>query len=585
MNRHERRAAAREAKKAPSGSGASNSARLCEFGRQHLQAGRLLDAQLCCRQALAADPDFAEALHLMGLVSLQGGQFDHAIEWIARADRQAPGADYLLTLALALEQQGRFAEALKSYQRLIEREPHHLEAAHRCGFLLLSRLGRAADALAYLDLCDRLHPNHASVLDHRSQALLELRRPAEALTDGLAAHALNPANADICNNIGVALQLLQREDEALAWFDKAVALRQGFAKAVANKAFTLTQIQRFDEALAAFGQAKAIDPSDAGAELNCAQLHLLTGNFEAGWAGREARWRSHAGLVSYPKFSQPVWRGNVDASGKTILVYEDEGFGDTIQFARYVPMLAARGARVILVVGDALHPLLSRLPGVARCLPKSSKVLPAFDMHCPACSLPLAFATRLDTIPAAMSYLPAPATGHIQAWEARLSDRLGPHDRLRVGLVWSGRPTHMNDHNRSIPLEMLSRLLDPGAAFVSLQKDPRPIDRTVLADGRLVDLTGHLADFADTAALASCLDLVITVDTSVAHLAGALGRPAWVMLPYTPDWRWLLGRDDSPWYPTLRLFRQGASRNWEDVLERVWTELAARVAAFRAAQT
>jgi len=233
---------------------------------------------------------------------------------------------------------------------------------------------------------------------------------------------------------------------------------------------------------------------------------------------------------------------------------------------------SARGARVILVVDDAAYPLLSALSDVAQCFPKSTGMLPAFDMHCPMSSLPLAFATRLDTIPSGVSYLPAPAESRVHAWEGRL----GPHERPRVGLVWSGNPNHINDHNRSIPLRTLARILDLDAAFVSLQKDARRDDGAVLRERTgLIDLTAELTDFSETAALVSCLDLVITVDTSVAHLAGALGRPAWVLLPFSPDYRWLLGRDDSPWYPTLRLFRQTESREYGSVLDRVRAELVA----------
>jgi ADP-heptose:LPS heptosyltransferase len=239
-------------------------------------------------------------------------------------------------------------------------------------------------------------------------------------------------------------------------------------------------------------------------------------------------------------------------------------------------MLAARGARVILVVERAAQALLSGLAGVSQCLALGD-MLPAFDMHCPTCSLPLALGTRLDTIPSATSYLPLPAESRVQAWE----NRLGAHDRLRIGLVWSGNPEHGNDHNRSLPLRTLSRILDVDATFVSLQKDPKPADKTVLLERtEIVDLTAHLTDFTETAALVSCLDLVITVDTSVAHLAGALGCPTWVLLPYAPDWRWLLDRDDSPWYPTARLFRQDETRDYASVLDRVRDELLKRVTAF-----
>ena len=303
---------------------------------------------------------------------------------------------------------------------------------------------------------------------------------------------------------------------------------------------------------------------------------MLTGNFEAGWAGREARWKIPALSLHYPKFSQPMWLGKEPIDGKTILINVDEGLGDTIQFARYVPMVAARGARVILAVQDALYPLLSNLPGIAQCLPLSTSERPAYDMYCPVSSLPLAFGTKLETIPSATPYLPAPAESRVQAWQ----DRLGPHDRLRVGLVWSGNPKHGNDRNRSIPLRMLAHILDVDATFISLQKDPRPDDKvTLLERTEIIDLTAELTDFAETAALASCLDLVISVDTSIAHLAGALGRPTWILLPYTPDYRWLLDRDDSPWYPTVRLFRQTAAREYQSVVERMRTALLAMISA------
>jgi hypothetical protein len=239
-------------------------------------------------------------------------------------------------------------------------------------------------------------------------------------------------------------------------------------------------------------------------------------------------------------------------------------------------MLAERGARIILFVQDAVVPLLSGLSGVSQCISSSARARLGFDLHCPLGSLPLAFRTTLATIPSPLSFLPLPAEACRQVWQ----DRLGPRDRLRVGLVWSGNPKHKNDHNRSISLRLLLRILDVGATFVSLQKDPRPDDKAALLERTdIVDLTEHLTDFVQTATLISCLDLVITVDTSVAHLSGALGRPTWVLLPYTPDYRWLLDRDDSPWYPTVRLFRQDETREYSEVIDRVRKELATLIAA------
>jgi hypothetical protein len=332
----------------------------------------------------------------------------------------------------------------------------------------------------------------------------------------------------------------------------------------------LSQLQCFDEAFALYDQIRAKRLNDATTDWNLALLQMLTGNFEAGWAGRESRWRK-SDPPPYPKFSQPMWLGQEPIEGKTILVHVDEGAGDTIQFVRYVALLAGRGARIILVVERHLHSLISGLPGIEQCLSFPNDPLPAFDMHCPIGSLPLVFGTRLDSIPSSTSYLPPPSEARVQFWEARL----GPRDRPRVGLVWSGNPSHRNDVNRSTSLRLMSCLLDLDATFVSLQKDPKPDDKAMLAQTGIIDLTSELADFNETAALIACLDLVITVDTGVAHLAGALGCPTWILLPWTPDYRWLLNRDDSPWYPTVRLFRQSAARDYAEVLERVRGELVA----------
>jgi hypothetical protein len=395
------------------------------------------------------------------------------------------------------------------------------------------------------------------------------------LADFQRAHAQDPDNADICNDVGHVLARLRRDEEALQWFDKAIERRPRFGIALSNKATSLRQLNRLQEASRFYRDVIRLDPENAWAEVGLAHIDLMTGNFEAGWTGHEARLRISLRSSYYPKFSQPMWRGEGPIEGKTFLICAEEGLGDSVQFARYIPMLASRGARVILVVQEAARALLSGVAGVAQCLPTSVDEFPPFDFHCALSSLPLAFGTRLDTIPAGSMYLPAPNVSRVQAWE----DRLGPRNRLLIGLVWSGNPNHRNDFNRSIPLRTLTRILDTDATFVSLQKNPRSDDKAVLLERtEIVDLTGHLTDFAETAALVSCLDLIVTVDTSVAHLAAALGRPTWILLPYVPDWRWLLDRDDNPWYPTVRLFRQTETREYESVLDRVRTELRALIA-------
>jgi tetratricopeptide (TPR) repeat protein len=541
----------------------------------------------------------------MGLLSLDAGQGDHALEWIAGAIRQTPRAEYLSSLGSALQQLGRHEEALKAFDKAIQLAPDDALLWKNLGDVLLN-LGRRAEALlglqhalrlnprdweaawksgvllheaawfeealAQFNLCHELQPNHALTLSVRALALRGLKRFEEALADSRRAHQLDPGNAEICTNAGDVLSSLGRYHEALLWLDRALALRPDFLPALQNKASSLVQLHRFEEAIAVRKLLKRLDPDDPDKDLRLGQLDLLTGNFEAGWARREARFKIPGLPTASFNFAQPIWLGEQAVKDKTILVHADEGLGDTIQFVRYVPMLAQLGARVILVVQDELHVLLSGLPGVLQCLPTSAGSLPPFDMYCPICTLPLAFATRLDTIPSAISYLPAPPDDRVQAWE----NRLGPRKKLRVGLMWSGNPKHSNDQNRSLPFRTLSRICDLDIAWVSLQKDPRPDDRAALTERpEILDLTADLTNFVDTAALISCLDLVITVDTSVAHLAGALGRPTWILLPYVPEWRWLLDREDSPWYPTVRLFRQRPTRDYAGVMDWVRAELVA----------
>ena len=478
MNRRERRA--RKSK-----TDALTPAAPCEAGHRYLQAGQALEAQLCCERLLAADPNHADALHLMGMIALQNKQYDHALEWMARAVAQEPRPDYLAGLGAILSRQGRHEEALKafdkavqlkpdeaalwkqlgdtllelrrydhallSFQHVLKLDPRHQDAAYKCG-VLLHDAGRFEEAVTHLNICDDLLPNHAPTLQARARALLGLRKLEQALSDNLRANTLAPGNADTLNNIGACLQSLGREEEALVWFDEALERLPDSIEILNNKASILGQLQRFGEALALYNDIRARDLNNATTDWNLALLQMLLGDFDAGWAGREARWTT-SDPSPYPKFSQPMWLGKESIEGKTILIHVDEGLGDTIQFVRYLPDVAAQGARVILVVERPLACLLSGFPGVSQCLAFSGDPLPAFDMHCPIGSLPLAFKTRLDTIPAATAYLPAPQQNRIQEWNARL----GPHDRLRVGLVWSGSRTHRNDHNRSMSFAMHPR--------------------------------------------------------------------------------------------------------------------------------
>jgi tetratricopeptide (TPR) repeat protein len=583
MNRQERRAAARKSRNSPKAPAASTSAALYELGLAHLRGGRLMDAQVCGQQALAIDPLHADSFFLMGLLAIEADNSDHAVNWFARALGQTVKIEYLVALGAALRRLQRFDEAAKAFDKAVQLKPGNPQAWKSLANAL-GEAGRTDESLLAWQHVLTLDPDDRDAayqcFEKRGHMLHGQKRFEEALANHREAHALDPANPNPCNNIGASLQSLHRDEEAVTWFDRTLALKPDYVMASRNKAISLIQLGRFDEATSILNHVRTVEPDNAEAEWNLSLLQLMAGDFEAGWAGREARWRSNMRPASYPHFSQAMWRGETDVAGKTVLVQEDEGLGDTLQFARYIPMLAARGARVILLVRDHFYPLLSTLPGVAQCIPqRSAGSLPHFDLHCPLCSLPFAFRTRLDTIPSEVPYLPAPSAALVQGWRDRLAAQTGGRDSLRVGLVWSGNPKHDNDHNRSIQLQALLPMTDADAAFVSLQKELRAGDSALLAQSRIINLTSHLTDFAETAALLACLDLVITVDTSVAHLAGALGRPTWILLPFVPDYRWLLGREDSPWYPTLRLFRQSARGDWGPVIERVGRELAERIAA------
>jgi tetratricopeptide (TPR) repeat protein len=581
-----------------------------EAGLRLLQAGQLTEAEQCGRSALALDQSHADSLHLMGMLCVAAKQYDLAIEWLTMAVRQNPDvADYLSNLGLALQRRDRFDEAITCYDRALLLEPGQAEIWFRMGESLQHerRLdeaiqcfdqalkldprhavaargsatlhfdeGRYEQAIASFDRLLELRPDLAGAHNLRGICLLQLGRLEEALANCSKAIELAPDDAHFASNIGLVLHGLGRDEEALDHSEKALALNPAFPLALNNRAQSLLALLRFDEALAVLDQAIAIDPDFDKAHWNVALTRLLLGDFEGGWARRE-RGRGCRDFFVDRKFTRPHWLGDVPIAGQTILLHSDEGLGDTIQYARYVKLVAQLGARVILEVPAPVHALLSGIEGVSLCL-KRGAALPDFDFHCPLSALPLAFKTRLETIPSDVPYLPAPPNGLRQAWEARL----GPHDKMRIGLVWSGSPAHGNDRKRSMRLATMCRILDVDARFFSLQKDARSDDRATLTERPdIVDLTTDFTDFVETASMLSCLDLVISVDTSVAHLAGALAREAWILLPYAPDYRWLLDRSDSPWYPTVRLFRQSAARDYAEVLDRVRTQLNARIAAWQ----
>jgi tetratricopeptide (TPR) repeat protein len=536
---------------------------LCMLALLEYQGGRPGEALRLLDQALAVNPASLNAVCNRGSVLLAMKRYEEALASMDRAlALRADLAEVHFNRGVILNELKRRPEALASYDRALALKPEYAEAWVNRGNVL-DALAHPLDALASYERAAALRPDLAVAHFNLGNALRNAGRGEEALASYARALALKPEYVEAWNNRANVLRELNRPEEALPDYERALALKPDYVDAVLNRGIVLNALNRHEEALACFARVLALQPDHAEAHY-CVSLHrLLAGDFERGWQEYEWRWRVHdAGTLA--RHAQPLWLGREDLSGKTILLPAEQGYGDTLQFCRYAALVAGRGARVILEVQPPLKSLLARLAGPAQVLAQGD-TLPPFDFHCPLMSLPLAFHTTLETIPAAAPYLTADPV-RADAWRARL----GSAPALRVGLAWSGRPTHRNDTNRSIPLVELAPLLESGASFVSLQKELRACDQETLAAFPALRHYGDLLqDYADTAALIDCLDLVITVDTSVAHLAGALGKPVWILLPFDPDWRWLLGREDSPWYPTARLFRQARLRDWGSVILRV----------------
>ncbi len=533
--------------------------------------GRLDEAAEAYRCAIAFKPDDPEGQASLGVALRRLGRLEEAAAALRHAARLAPErAAAHDALALTLRQLGRFIEAAEAARAALALDPDHATAHSNLGHALM-RLGRFAEAAAAFREAARCDPGDAEAHINRGAALLGLNRFGEAAVACAEAVRLAPGDANAHANLGFALAGLDRLDEGVAACAEAIRLAPGHANAHANLGFALIGLARFEAAIAALEAAIALDAGHVQAHRNLAMVLLLLGRFERGWAEYE-----HRGDHLLPegrrafvhgggrRVAPSQWRGEALA-GRTILLHAEQGLGDTVQFVRYVPEVARRGGRVLLLVPPTMERLLRDLPGVHRLL-TFGQDLPDVHLHCPLPSLPYALGmTTLDAIPAPGAYLRAEPEAR-ERWRQRLGGLRG----LRVGLAWAGNPEQGNDRNRSVAFRRLAPLWQvPGVDWVSLQVGPREADLDDAPEGLIRNLAPDLHDLAETAAAMSQLDLVLTVDTMVAHLAGALGRPAWVMLAFVADWRWMLEREDSPWYPTLRLFRQPRAGAWESVVERV----------------
>ena len=533
-----------------------------------MQLGEYEQALISLDRTVALDPKSVHAHFNRGTILLGLNRPDQAIAAFERTISLQPDfAEAYNDLGCALREKHLHARSLAAHQKAVSLQPD--SAAFQINVAMaLSSLRRNAEALPLIDQVLRVMPGDEAALLVRAQALIGLNRAQEALPVIDAVLATNPHDLKAQIWRSTAFIRLGKPEKALAIAEEVCRIAPENVLTHLARAQAMVQLNRLDEALASYEQVLKLAPDDTDAIWGRGLTLLTLGRFEDGWADYEARKRKPE-VYDKPHYAKPLWLGQESLKDKRLFVYWEQGFGDTIHFSRYVLLAAAAGAKVAFSVQDPLLRLFKdRLPNVA--VMGSNDAPAEFDLHCPLLSMPLGFGTRLETIPCMEGgYLKAPAQD-IAAWRQRLA----PAGR-RIGLVWSGSSSHLNDFNRSIPLARLQGLLQQDHAWISLQKEVREADRPALEASGILDLSAELRDYADTAALISALDLVITVDTSVAHLAGALGKPCWVMLPFAPDFRWLLDRDDSPWYSGMRLFRQPRPNDWDGVVERISMALSA----------
>nr|WP_246270074.1 tetratricopeptide repeat protein [Paraburkholderia solisilvae] len=524
---------------------------------------RFVDALDAYGRALSIVPNSVEVLLMQGLTLADSGRLDAALGSMNEAIAGQPNyVDAIYNSAVVLERLGRFDDALARCDRVLALDARHASALANKGNVLHS-LERHEEALESYQTALEIAPLSIEMWCNRARTLVDLNRLPEALESCDRAIALDEQYKLAWFYRGRVLQRLHRYEEAIVNLDRVLALDAEDKAARFQRGNALRSLMRHDEALVEYDRVLALDPGNIPTHFTKAFVYLQAGDFERGWPEYEWRWKEEQVGTFKKAFAQPLWLGEESIEDKTILLHAEQGLGDTLQFCRYVKFVKARGARVVVEVQQALKSLVATVEGVDQIVGQGDP-LPPFDVHCPLLSLPLVFRTNFASIPADVPYLKADDQ-RVAQWQARL----GAKTRPRIGIAWSGNRNHLDDHNRSIPLEALLQGLPESVAWISVQKQVRADEQRLLATSNVRDVSDAMGDFSDTAALMQCLDCVISVDTSVAHLAGALGRPLWVMLPYLPDWRWLLDRDDNPWYPGARLFRQTQAGEWHGVFERI----------------
>ena len=552
---------------------------MIQLATQHHRAGQFAEAEGLYRRVLAERPEDANATRLLGILASQCGKHEDAVMLLARATELTPtSAVAFHDLAGALRVAGRLGDAADVLRRLIMLRPGSADLYLELG-RIERQVGRLPEAAQTFEMSLVFQPGSAEALDLLGVTLADQQRYEEAIERYRKALELDPAFARTHNILGTALVRMGDPAAAEQHHRRAVELDPAYILAHCNLASDLIQQQKLDEAQRGLDLALIQWPDSA--DLHCALswIQRLRGDLPRGWDEHEWRWRlaeftSHAG-----RFSQPLWDGG-DLAGKTILLHFEGGYGDTIQFARYATLVAGRGGRVLLHCQEPLARLLKTVDGVDRVI-TTLDPLPEFDVHCPLLTLPHVFQTTLASIPAKAPYVSAPVE-LVRKWEQKLAGEEKNEQSKglkikRIGLAWSGNPKFGFDRLRSLMLSMLGPLGGvAGVQFYSLQVGEGAEQLASPPAGLVVkDYTAEIGDFADTAALMKNLDLIVSHDSAVAHLAGALGRPSVVLLPYAPDWRWLLERKDSPWYPSVRLFRQKKAGEWGEVVERVARSIVA----------
>jgi tetratricopeptide (TPR) repeat protein len=534
------------------------------------QAGDLQRARSAYEQILSMEPTQADALHLSGVIAAQTGNPAKAVDLIGKAVQIDPtNAAAFANLGSALHALKDLEGALAAYDRSVAIQ-QGFARAHFLRGNVLYELKMPEPAVASYDAAIALQPDFIEAYSNRGNALFDLRQLSAALASYDQALARNPDFVDALSNRGNVLRELNRYEEALASYDRALSVDATNVLVHFNRGVALNQLKQPEAALASYDRSIALRPDFAEAHFNRSLVSLLMGDFRGGWPEHEWRWKNRFGsnIRERRKFTEPLWLGEQSLAGRSILLYAEQGYGDTLQFCRYVRHVADLGAQVILEVPETLQTLMSSLDGVAELI-VAGHSLPRFDYQCPLMSLPLAFKTEIDTIPSQCGYLRSDPARTAQ-WRTRLGEKTAP----RVGLMWNGNATQPNDRNRSFWLAEWIPYLPSGFQYVSLQRNLRNQDaRTLQEHPHIMDCAAELRDFGDTAALCDCMDLIISVCTSVAHLSGALGKPTWVLLSHAADWRWLLDRADSPWYPSATLYRQPQRGDWVAVYQRVARDL------------